>query len=86
MPHRYRLQLLSLAVVAPHPTGRAGQSFYFGTSSSPLCPGSPFDAGTDCDGELLWELYLAGWDSVGVSVGEDEIELRSWSTVKGLYR
>jgi hypothetical protein len=67
-----------------YPTGRAGHSYYFGSAISPLCPGTPLSAGTDCGAELLWDLYLAGDD--GVNAGEGEIEVRSWSTVKGLYR
>jgi hypothetical protein len=69
-----------------YPAGRTGQSFYYGTPASPLCPGSPFHGGTDCDAELIWELFLVGDDSTGVHAGEGEFEWRSWSAVKGLYR
>jgi hypothetical protein len=69
-----------------YPTGRVGRSFTFGTPTSPLCPGSPFNTGTDCDAELLWELFLVGDDSTGVHACDSQFELRSWGAVKGLYR
>ena len=61
-----------------YPTTRVNHSFSYGTTTSPLCPGSPFDdAESVCDAELVWEQVLACTVSI-----EDE----SWSKVKSLYR
>ena len=59
------------------PVGRVNHSFYYGTASAPLCPGSPFNDGV-CDNELRWEFGING---CGIAV-----EPESWGSVKNLYR
>jgi len=64
-----------------YPTNRITHSFYFGTASSPLCPGSPLNDGT-CNAELLWQL-------VGTLVDDETpvpIRDESWGKIKSLYR
>lgn len=59
-----------------YPNPRENHSFYYGTASSPLCPGSPLNDGT-CDSEFLQSSSLSGAISV---------EEHSWSSLKSLYR
>lgn len=61
-----------------YPTTRPTHSFYFGTPTSPLCPGSGLNDGI-CDSELLF--WSAAFTCGGVSVDET-----SWGAVKNLYR
>ena len=58
------------------PTTRVARSFYYGTASSPLCPGSAFNDGV-CDANLLGWVWLNSLASVDES---------SWGGVKSLYR
>jgi hypothetical protein len=61
-----------------YPSPRTTFSFYYGTPTTILCPGSPLDDGI-CYAELVFDVAL---DCIeGVSV-EDS----SWGTIKGLYR
>jgi hypothetical protein len=59
-----------------YPSPRTTYSFYYGTPSTILCPGSPMDDGI-CFAELFWD---AAFECV---VGVEE---SSWGTIKGLYR
>jgi hypothetical protein len=59
-----------------YPTTRSVRSFYYGTSTSPLCPGIPFFDGT-CDVEFLWDARVA----CAISVEAD-----SWGKIKAVYR
>ena len=59
-----------------YPTNRTNHSFYYGTASSPLCPGSALNDGV-CDAQWLFDSQLTCIVSV-----EDS----SWGTVKNLYR
>lgn len=62
-----------------YPTTRRIHSFFYGTPTSPLCPGSPWGSGASvCDAELLW---VAQKTCEPVSV-----EASSWGSVKSLYR
>lgn len=58
------------------PTTRATRSFYYGTPSSPLCPGSRVE-GPVCDVEWRWNPHMSG----GVNIEES-----SWSQLKNMYR
>jgi hypothetical protein len=66
----------------PQPCGtcfastRMAHSYYYGTPTSPLCPGEPFNDHV-CDAELIW--------AAGLSC-EIDIDETSWSHVKALYR
>jgi hypothetical protein len=60
-----------------YPIDRTTHTFYYGTSASPLCPGSSLADGSGCDAEWLHVAFL----SCVVSV-EDQ----SWGAVKNLYR
>lgn len=59
-----------------YPSPRENHSFYFGTETSPLCPGSPLNDGV-CDAQFIQD---AQFTSI---VAVDE---QSWSSVKSLYR
>jgi hypothetical protein len=59
------------------PVGRVNHSFYYGTATAPLCPGSPFNDGV-CDNELRWEF--------GLTCSTISVEESSWGTIKNLYR
>ncbi len=61
-----------------YPTERVTHSFTYGTTTSPLCPGSPLDDGI-CHAE--WFLWSAAYLS-----GIDYVEPRSWARVKHLFR
>jgi hypothetical protein len=61
-----------------YPTNRETRSFYYGTASSPLCPGSAFaDDASDCDAELMWDQFMTCTVSV---------ENTTFGKVKSLYR
>jgi hypothetical protein len=60
-----------------YPTTRPNRSFYLGTATSPLCPGSPLNDGV-CDAQLLWGAALT---CKPISVEEE-----SWGKIKSLYR
>ncbi len=61
-----------------YPTNRETRSFYYGTASSPLCPGSPFDdAESICNAELMWEHAM----TCPVSIDDT-----TFGKVKSLYR
>jgi hypothetical protein len=60
-----------------YPTTRTARSFYYGSASAPLCPGSPF-TDLSCDAELLWD--------VEVLCTTTAVEGRSWGRIKELYR
>jgi hypothetical protein len=60
------------------PTNRVSHSFYYGTVSSPLCPGSTLNDGI-CDAEWRWEFGLSCDTDIAV-------EESSWGTIKNLYR
>jgi hypothetical protein len=59
-----------------YPSPRNNHTYYYGTQTSPLCPGSPLNDGV-CDAELWQYAFL----SCTVSVEEE-----SWGKVKNLYR
>lgn len=64
-----------------YPENRITHSFYFGSTSAPLCPGSPFIDGA-CNAELLWQL-------VGTLVDDEtpvSVRAESWAKIKSLYR
>jgi hypothetical protein len=61
---------------------RLTRSFYYGTATTPFCPGQTFDDGV-CNAELMWEAVLGPSSFVGV---DDNIRSRTWSRVKSLYR
>jgi hypothetical protein len=61
-----------------YPTTRTTQSFYFGSSSSPLCPGSSFNDGL-CNAELIWDAQLNCIPPISV-------EPSTWTEIKELYR
>jgi len=58
-----------------YPANRTTRSFYYGNSSNPLCPGSPFNDGT-CNAELIWHILLSCTTSV---------EQSTWGNIKNLY-
>ncbi|MBZ0267916.1 hypothetical protein K8I85_07160, partial [bacterium] len=60
-----------------YPSTRPIHTFHFGTSDSPLCPGSPLNDGV-CDAEAL---YWSAQFSCAISV-----EPTSWGSLKNLYR
>ena len=60
-----------------YPTTRVGHSFYYGSASSPRCPGSAFNDGI-CDAEWLGMVFMI---CKVFPVEED-----SWGSVKNLYR
>jgi hypothetical protein len=62
---------------ACYPTTRVNHSYYYGTASSPLCPGSVFFNDGVCDSQLLMDASQIRFLSV---------EDRSWGTIKHLYR
>lgn len=55
---------------------RVCRSYYYGTSMSPLCPGSSLSDGVCCV-EWVWDVEMDCYSSV---------ELLSWGNVKALYR
>lgn len=59
-----------------YPLNRVVHSFYYGTRTSALCPGSPRNDGI-CDVEWLWEVQLSCPSGVAAA---------SWGRVKSLYR
>ena len=59
-----------------YPTTRANHSYYYGTSDSPLCPGSSLNDGT-CAAQWMWYALV----SCTVSVEES-----SFGAIKNLYR
>lgn len=60
------------------PTSRENHSLYYGTTSSPLCPGSSFFDGV-CDSQFLWDASMH-------CVTSTAVESSSWGSIKGLYR
>lgn len=61
-----------------YPESRTIRSYYYGTTDSLLCPGSPFNDGV-CDAELLWEAVVETTSSTS-------LEGLSWGRLKALYR
>jgi hypothetical protein len=61
-----------------YPTTRVVHSFYYGTATTILCPGSPFD-----DDTCFAELY--GWRAF-MTCNPISVEEESWARVKSLYR
>jgi hypothetical protein len=59
-----------------YPMSRVTHSYYYGTATSPLCPGMRLNDGV-CDVELLWQATLQ------CPVG---IEATSWGRIKSQYR
>jgi hypothetical protein len=59
-----------------YPTTRVNHSYYYGTSGSPLCPGSALNDGI-CDAQLFLDAQLTCTVAV---------EQESWGSVKNLYR
>jgi hypothetical protein len=59
-----------------YPTNRVVHSFYYGTLTSPLCPGSPYSDRV-CDVEWLWEVQLTCPSDVAPT---------TWGLLKSLYR
>lgn len=59
-----------------YPNPRTTYSFYYGTQTSPLCPGEPLFDGV-CNAEWLWycDVYCV-----------TSVKLTSWSRMKALYR
>jgi hypothetical protein len=64
-----------------YPSTRVTRSYFFGTESSPLCPGTRFDDSV-CPAELLWE--IAG--HIIPAKGPVSIESTSWANIKAMYR
>ncbi len=60
-----------------YPTDRVNRSFFYGTTGSPLCPGSSFNDGV-CDAQLIWTVFL--------TCGPISVEESSWGSIKNLYR
>lgn len=58
------------------PTTRTARSFYYGTPSSPICPGSSLSDGL-CDAAFLWDVDVSCATAV---------ETQSWGKIKDLYR
>jgi hypothetical protein len=58
------------------PTTRAAHSFYWGTPTTPVCPGSPLFDGI-CDAELF---------SFATMICTTPVESSTWGQVKNLYR
>jgi hypothetical protein len=63
-----------------YPETRPTHSFYYGSGSVVLCPGTPFFDG-HCNAELIWIAHLTG-----TATGTPESDLRPWSAIKALYR
>ena len=59
------------------PSPRTTFSFYYGTPTTILCPGSPMDDGI-CFAEMYWDV---AFNCITVGVEES-----IWGTIKGLYR
>lgn len=59
-----------------YPANRTNHSFWWGTPSSPLCPGSPFND-LVCDAQILLDV------AVDCTVSTDP---SSWGSVKNMYR
>lgn len=59
-----------------YPTNRVNHSFYFGTPTSVLCPGSTFFDGV-CDAQLRLDIFM----NCVIAV-----EPQTWGSVKNLYR
>ncbi len=59
-----------------YPSSRVTHSYYYGTTTSPLCPGFRFNDGV-CYAELIWD--------IGLSL-TGESEGASWRQVETLYR
>lgn len=59
------------------PLTRTNRSFLYGTTASPICPGSSFNDGI-CDAQLIIEVFA---DCVATSVDNS-----SWGQIKNLYR
>ena len=59
-----------------YPSSRTPHSFWWGTASSPVCPGSVLNDGL-CNAEFLWDVSMHCVVSV---------ESSSWGAIKGLYR
>jgi hypothetical protein len=60
-----------------YPTTRVNHSFYWGTASTAVCPGSPFDDGV-CNAEL--------WFDAQMNCTTTAVEPTSWGALKALYR
>jgi len=65
-----------------YPETRETRSFRFGTPSSPACPGLPYEDGSGCTAELLWDVE-GGFVEWGTPVA---VEAESWAGVKTMYR
>jgi hypothetical protein len=59
-----------------YPLGRVNHSFAYGTTGSPICPGSTFFDGV-CDAQLIWRADL---------ICSVSVEPSTWGSIKGLYR
>jgi hypothetical protein len=59
-----------------YPIDRVNHTFYWGTPTTPTCPGSPLNDGV-CDAQFIWDV------SVGCAVA---VEPTTWGSVKNLYR
>jgi len=59
------------------PTTRVSHTFYFGTATTPVCPGSTL-ADELCDAELFLDVSMA--------CATTAVEADSWAKVKQLYR
>jgi hypothetical protein len=62
-----------------YPSTRPNWSYYFGTATSPLCPGSPFHDGV-CDAQLLFDVVAFCNDT------HSPVIPTSWGSIKSLYR
>lgn len=60
-----------------YPTTRTTHSFYFGTTTSPVCPGSPLNDGL-CDVEFFMD--------IGMLCSTVSVEAQTWGGIKQLYR
>ncbi|MBZ0269256.1 hypothetical protein K8I85_13965 [bacterium] len=60
-----------------YPSTRTIHSFYFGSPSTVLCPGSTLNDGI-CDSEFWWTAVF--------SCTPTSVDARSWGTLKNLYR
>ncbi|MGH2569681.1 MAG: hypothetical protein ACRDGR_00555 [bacterium] len=61
-----------------YPPTRPTRSFWWGTATSPFCPGSVLNDGF-CNAEFLWEVGLHCEAPVA-------LESKTWGGIKGLYR
>jgi hypothetical protein len=59
-----------------YPTTRVNHTFYWGTTASPLCPGSALND-TVCDAQYLWDAQVTCTTAV---------ESSNWAEIKALYR